>query len=106
MLDGYVMEDFYREHSIGDSRLWMELFILAERKSEELCCDLMYLRGCGCVLERSDKFGFVIRPVIGPNAWHHVEDYNREKVCLEKNREVLLTILKELAQRERDGLRV
>lgn len=102
MLDGYVMEDRYKDHSPGDSRLWLELFILAERRSRDLCDKLQYLRAVGCVLERNYRFGFVIRPVIGENGWGSIDDYNNEKKCLTEHTDAVVAILGELTRRVRE----
>lgn len=102
MLNGYVMEDGYREYSPGDSRLWLELFILAERRSRDLCDKLQWLRKVGCILERNYRFGFVIRPVIGKNGWADTDEYNEEKQCLNRHRDELVAILQELAERQRE----
>lgn len=102
MLNGYVMEDGYREYSPGDSRLWLELFILAERRSRDLCDKLQWLRKVGCILERNYRFGFVIRPVIGKNGWADTDEYNEEKQCLNRHRDELVAILQELAERQKE----
>lgn len=102
MLDGYVMEDGYREYSPHDSRLWIELFILAEKRSRELCAKLQWLREVGCILERNYRFGFVIRPVIAENGWADTDEYNEAKQCLNEHRDDVVAILKELAHRQRE----
>lgn len=99
MLNGYVMEDGYREYSPRDSRLWLELFILAEKRSRDLCDKLQWLREVGCVLEYNYRFGLAIRPVIGKDGWGDLDEYNETKQCLNVHKDELIAILRELANR-------
>lgn len=95
---GYEMQDNYGVISPEDSRLWLELFILASKKNCELCEVLQYVRNTGAKLVRNPKYGYIIQPVIGVYGWSSKEEYMRERKPLEKHRELLLKLLADLAK--------
>lgn len=86
------------EYGGYDSDLWIELFVLAGDISEDFARRLMYLRKTGCRLQKHEKFGYVIVPVIGKDGWESKEQYDREKQCLAPYRNDLIYILQILTQ--------
>lgn len=95
-----IYSDLGAELSPGDSHLWLQLFIDADEVHPELTAMLMYIRGTGAVLVPSMKFGYVIKPILGENAWATIDQYNLEKQCLSPFREELLKLLKNLNKRK------
>ena len=86
------------EISPGDTHLWLILLREAKSLDIELWSKLAYLRGAGCRLEQGTK-GYVIRPIIdaeGKRGWTSVEEYDREKQCLEPYRQDVVRLLKEV----------
>lgn len=81
----------------GDSDLWLKLFLMAKEEDFEMFCILDYLRGTGCKLEPSEKFGYKIVPLIGEDAWISMDQYNKEKMYLKPYQKQLGKILKKLA---------
>lgn len=94
---GVSFWDNYYEHSPGDSELWLRMFVLAEKRhGKDLYPILMHVRNTGARLIKSTEYGYKIEPVIGPNGWGSVEEYNKERQALGKYRESVVGILKEL----------
>lgn len=92
MTDG-VLIDPYIDYSKKDSKLWIELLARAREISEDLYVRLFYMRGGGTVLIKSEKFGYVMRPVIGQDGWYSKEFYDKEKQCLHIYKEKLIGLL-------------
>ena len=90
--------DTYREHSPDDSRLWLQLMVLAEKHSgKDLASILRYIRNTGAVLVADKRFGYVIKPVIGAHGFASREDWERERHYLLPHAGKISAWLKELA---------
>jgi len=77
---GYSYEDLY-PHSPNDSRLWIELFMIAASMNHDMAKRLEYVRNVGAWLILDQTYGFVIRPIIDPmgmNGWTSDEQYNQQ----------------------------
>lgn len=98
MIPGYEMKDNFACISPDDSRLWLELFIMADRKSRELCEILQYIRNTGAKMVRNPTYGYIIRPVIGAFGWSSMAEYEKEKKYLSKHKAVVVELLMELAK--------
>lgn len=70
--------DTYGKLSPGDSDLWLQLIKITEQEwGNELARRLLHLRNHGSVLVPSEKYGYMIRPVIGPGGWMSQQEYER-----------------------------
>ena len=85
------------ETDYSGTPLWLTLFMLADRHSVELAHILEFLRNSGTVLEPSRRFGYILKPVIGENGWPSLADYDREKTALGPHTELLIKLLRDLA---------
>lgn len=95
---GYVMDDQFNSFSPYDHDLWIKLFYLADKYvGKDLCDRLQYLRAGGCKLEAHPKYGYVIRPIIGPIGWASKNQYEQERKCLNPYRDKIIRLLKRLA---------
>ena len=74
---GYSFKDRY-PYSPNDSRLWVELYILASSVNHDMAVRLEYVRNTGAWLVLDDTYGFIIQPVIGQYGWESYEHYQRE----------------------------
>lgn len=95
-----IIFDPYREYSPQDSAQWVELLMLARQRKQELYERLFYLRGVGTILTKSDKFGYALKPVIGPDGWSNIETYDKEKQCLNGFATQLIQFFRILAAKE------
>ena len=94
---GWMLEDKGADISPNDSDMWIELFICCMRRGlRELGERLEYLRGAGCQLVPNTKCGYMIRPIVGPQAWESDEAYAKERKCLMPYRTILSELLREL----------
>lgn len=89
--------DLHTDHQ-DDAELWLRLFLLAKEQDFELFAILWYLRGTGCRLEPSEKYGYRIVPLIGEDAWVSEKQYNEEKMYLVPYKKVLAKLLLKLAK--------
>lgn len=62
---------------------------------------LQYIRNTGAVLVPSDRWGYVIQPVIGPQGWMNMAEYEREREPLNAYREPLIQLLKILREEQK-----
>lgn len=92
--------DHYADIHPADHDRWVQLMIMAALRNEELASVLCYLRGTGCTLEPSKKYGYVIQPVIGDKGWTSRAEYDREKQPLAKHGELLMELLKKASDDE------
>ena len=90
---GHDYRDRYEFHP-QDSDLWLSLFRMSD--SEPLASLLQYIRNTGAILEPSDKYGYVIRPVIGVQGWQSMEEYEWERKLLVPHTTKLLEMLRRL----------
>jgi len=100
-----VYLDPYGELHPDDSMLWLELMGQARNQGDigqDFFERLFVIRGGGSILEENDKFGYVIKPIIGVNGWPTLEEYNQEKEPLNKYLKPLCRLLKELSERVGD----
>ena len=88
---GYEFVDALGGH---DSRLWLELFIQADKINHDFQARLQYLRNTGCRLEENEKFGYVIVPIIDSDHWKSQEQYDEEKRCLIPFRTEIVNLLR------------
>lgn len=77
-----IIIDPYANHSPDDHVQWLNLLQMAEHKDRELYAILFYLRGTGTKLIPNRQWGFIFQPVIGPDGWGSMEQYDQEKTCL------------------------
>jgi hypothetical protein len=77
-----VIIDPYADYSPRDHLQWLSLLQRAEKINHELYARLFFLRGTGTTLVPNPKWGYIFQPVIGPNGWESLEQYNQEKNCL------------------------
>lgn len=104
--ENWPVEDYpdnYRAIHPSDSWQWGWLLTISATKNQELASILCYLRGTGCILVKDNMYGYVIRPVIGKNGWSSAMEYDKEKKPLQDHIELLMTLLKKMAELERQG---
>lgn len=102
----WPIEDFpdnYRSKHPQDRWEWAWLLTQAAVRDKELAGILCYLRGTGCILIRDPEYGYIIRPVIGEGAWDSAAQYDTEKRPLQDHIDLLLLLLKQLAEEKRSG---
>lgn len=86
--------DIYGNLSPGDSDLWLQLIEITEREwGNELAKQLLSIRNHGSVLVPSEKYGYMIRPVIGPNGWMSQQDYDRARHPLLRYEHAMILML-------------
>jgi len=100
---GQSYQDKYYQHSPKDSRLWLELFAIADKVDRTLSEKLEYIRNTGAVLLIDQQYGFKIQPVIGFNGWQSIEQYNQEREYLMVHMQTMLQSLGELRCRYDNG---
>ena len=87
------------EFSPGDSELWLNLFSLADsRAGEKLATTLEIIRNTGAVLVPSEKYGYIIKPVFGPQGFSSEQEYNQERWHLKAFEPILLELLRILKE--------
>lgn len=90
------------EFSPGDSELWQKLFVWADTVAgERFAGMLQYIRNTGAVLIESDRYGYIIKPVIGSQGWMSQEEYERERLPLLEYSEALVRLLKILREEQK-----
>lgn len=93
---GVEYHDRY-EFSPGDSRLWLDLFAMADsRAGEKLATALEIIRNTGALLVPSAQFGYRIEPVFGPRGFADELEYEQQRKYLREYGKVVLEILKEM----------
>lgn len=75
---GVEYKDRYHQHP-ADSELWIRLFMYADQISEDLAAHLQWIRNTGAILVPSNKYGYIIQPVIGAEGWSSREEYETER---------------------------
>lgn len=88
-----VIIDPYANYSPKDHLQWLNLLQMAENKNRELYARLFFLRGTGTKLIPDRKWGYIFQPVIGPNGWESMEQYNQEKTCLNEYGNQIIELL-------------
>jgi len=99
LTDGRVYMDPGSDIDPDGSDLWLTLFTIADQMNHDLYSVLMYLRGTGLRLVPSEKFGFILQPIIdreGKKGWSSKDEYDREKKCLAPYRTKVTEALKKL----------
>ena len=87
------------EFSPGDSELWLHLFSMADAHAgEKLATTLEIIRNTGAVLVGSEKYGYIIKPVFGPQGFSSEDEYNRERWRLKSFESILLALLRKLKE--------
>lgn len=97
-LGGRLIPDPYPDF-MPDTEQWVTLLYLANTKGIGLYGELMKIRAIGAKLEKSDKFGYVIKPMfIGKDkrGFPSEERWNEEKKNLMPYKEILKELLKEI----------
>ena len=98
MNSGTEYQDRY-EFSPGDSELSIKLFQWADTVAgERFAGMLQYIRNTGAVLVPNDRYGYIIKPVIGTQGWMSMEEYERERQPLIQYGEALIRLLKILRE--------
>jgi hypothetical protein len=81
----------------SDSDLWLKLFVEADKINPDLASRLMHMRNGGCCLQKNDKFGYVIVPVLGE--WEKQGlSYDVEKKCLIPYRDKIVQLMRYLSR--------
>jgi hypothetical protein len=93
--DNPIMIDPYSDYSPEDTNLWLDIFSKVY-EDREFYARLFYLRGAGTVLVENQRWGYIFRPVVGPDGWGSQEEYNREKQCLNVYRDEVIKLLQEI----------
>lgn len=93
---GPLYTDRYFNFSPMDSRLWLQLFVMAEQHSRRLYEILEWMRAVGTVLVRDQQYGYRIMPVIGDRGWRSMQEYITERQALNEFGPTLLDMLKRL----------
>ncbi len=89
-----VIIDPYANYSPNDHTQWLTLLQMAEQRDRELYARLFYLRGTGTKLIPNSQWGFIFQPVIGPDGWESLAQYNQEKTCLNNYGSQVIELLK------------
>lgn len=88
--------------NLPDGPLWLELFIIADKSSQELAQILEYVRNVGAKLIMDQYYGFIIEPIIDPTGcygWSSIEQYQQERRWLVPHTDILLQSLKLLREK-------
>jgi len=99
---GVIYQDRYN-YPNNDSRLWLELFLIADKADRTLAEKLEYIRTTGAVLILDQQYGFKIQPVIGVNGWESINQYNQEREYLVGHMQTMIQSLGELRRRYDSG---
>ena len=87
------------EFNPGDSELWLHLFAMADAHSgEKLATTLEIIRNTGAILVPSEKYGYIIKPVFGPQGFAGEQEYDQERWHLRQYESTLLALLKKLKE--------
>ncbi|MCM0759594.1 hypothetical protein M7775_13630 [Sporomusa sphaeroides DSM 2875] len=103
---GYSYEDLYPYHP-EDSRLWIELFVIADKINPDIAKRLEYIRTVGAVLIFDNQYGFRIEPMVdgqGVTGWSSIQQYVTERdAVLKPVGQQVMQALGELRQRYDQG---
>lgn len=91
-----IIIDPYANYSPDDTKIWMEIFTTIH-ENRELYSRLFFIRGGGTKLIRNQQWGFILQPIINENGWENMEQYNREKQCLNDYKDEIVELLQRLA---------
>jgi hypothetical protein len=78
----------------NDSKMWLKLFVEADKISNDFSARLMYMRNSGCCLQKNTKINYKIMPIKA--LWESEKLYNQEKKCLTPYIEELVSLLRGL----------
>lgn len=92
--------DEYAEQSPGDAALWMDMFIWAEQASGIRLAEILQrIRAKGAVLERSQQFGYTIKPVYGPaGKWAGPIEYQSHRQELSRYQSSVVALLRKVRE--------
>lgn len=96
MKRGAIWTDQFAEHSPADSDLWLDLIMYASIMDDELASILVYLRNAGTKLEKNEKYGYRLVPVINQYGWESVTQYKEESANLKPYQKQLEYCLRKL----------
>ena len=91
-----IYADTFHNVSPGDSDLWLDLFMMADKFDPELAGILQWLRNTGTLLKPDDKFGYRLVPWVGDEGWSSEAEYRQESVALKPYRTQLIMMLRKL----------
>jgi hypothetical protein len=91
-----VITDPYGDQSPKDSGVWLRIFAKAKIVSYDLYAVLLCIRGTGAIAVPDRKWRWVIQPILGPNAWETIQQYNETKALLNGFRDAFVKILSEV----------
>lgn len=91
-----IYKDTFANVSPGDSDLWLDLFMYADRIDPELAGILQWLRNTGTMLKPDAKWKYKLVPYVGDNGWSSKEEYQKESVALKPYRSQLILMLAKL----------
>jgi len=91
-----IYADTFHNVSPGDSDLWLELFMMADKLDPELAAILQWLRNAGTKLAPDKKYGYRLVPYVGDEGWSSEAEYKQESKALQPYRNQLVMILGKL----------
>lgn len=96
----FSFTDEYAEQSPGDAALWLDLFVWAEQQSGiKLAEVLQRIRAKGAVLERSQQFGYMIKPVYGAaGKWTGPIEYQSHRQELSRYQSSVVALLRKVRE--------
>lgn len=96
----FTFWDQYAEQSPGDAALWMDLFIWAEQASGIRLAEILQrIRAKGAVLERSQQFGYMIKPVYGAaGKWAGPIEYQSHRQELSRYQGSVVKLLRKVRE--------
>ncbi len=80
----------------SDATAYAKLLLKARKVPGDLYFILSWFRDVGTKLEKDEKFGYKLVPVIGRGYWQSQQEYDTEKQALNKYVRELLRILREI----------
>lgn len=93
--------DPFSDCSPNDSEIWMHILFIARDIDYELYARLWYIRGGGTRLVTSQKWGYIMQPVVRSNnhgGWDSLQQYEKEKHCLDAYIQTVIKLMKDAAQ--------
>lgn len=95
---GHYYQDRY-PYQTPDTNLWLALFWMVDPVDRRLAEVLEYIRAVGAYLTPDPQYGYRIQPIIGPNGWASMNEYNQEREYLMPHIQTMLQALGDLRRR-------
>ena len=93
-----IYADTFHDVSPGDSDLWLDLFMMADKFDPEMAGILQWLRNTGTTLVEDKKFGYRLVPFVGNEGWSSEAEYKKESLALKPYTTQLVMMLRRLRQ--------